>query len=90
MSLGTEVGLGPRGIVLHGNPAPPKMGTAPSPFLGPCVYCVQTAGYLKMPLVIDLVPGHVVLDGDPAPFVRGRKGHRSSPLFGPCLLWPNR
>jgi len=35
---------------------------------------------------IGLGPGHIVLDGYLAP----PKGHRSpSPIFGPCLLWPN-
>jgi len=36
---------------------------------------------------VDLVPGHIVLDGDPAPH-RPKKGH-SAPIFGSCLLWPN-
>jgi len=31
-------------------------------------------------------PGHIVLDGDPAP---SPKGHSLFPIFGPCLLWPN-
>ena len=35
---------------------------------------------------IDLGPGHIVLDGDPA-FPRER-GTVDPPLFGPCLLWP--
>jgi len=41
---------------------------------------------MRMPLgrEVDLGPGHIVLDGDPAPL---RKGHSSPPLFGPCLLW---
>ena len=34
---------------------------------------------------VDLVPGHSLLDWDPArPYERGR----TAPLFGPCLLWP--
>ena len=34
---------------------------------------------------VDLVPGHIVLDGVPAPRERGI----ADPLlFGPCLLWP--
>jgi len=33
---------------------------------------------------IGLGPGHIELDGDPAP---RRKG--APPLFGSCLLWPN-
>jgi len=32
---------------------------------------------------VGLGPGHTVLDGDPAPH------STRSPLFGPCLLWPN-
>jgi len=82
-----EVGLCPGHIVLDGDPAPPpqKKG-AQSPFSGH-VYCGQTAGWIKMPLgtEVDLVPGDIELDGDPAP--PPLKGH--TPLFGPCLLWPN-
>jgi len=32
---------------------------------------------------VDLGPGHIVLDGDPAPAAKD-----SPHLFGPCLLWP--
>jgi len=32
MKLGMQVGLGPGHIVLDGDPAPPKRGTAPPPF----------------------------------------------------------
>jgi len=40
---------------------------------------------------VDLGPGDIVLDGDPAP---PRKGAQQPPTFrpmsfGPCLLWPN-
>jgi len=40
-----------------------------------------------MPLGVEigLGPGHIVLDGDPAPLPK--KG--TAPTFGPCLLWPN-
>jgi len=33
------------------------------------VYCVQTAGWIKMPLgtEVGIGPGDIVLDGDPAP-----------------------
>jgi len=31
---------------------------------------------------VGLGPGHIVLDGDPAP-------KQPLPIFGPCLLWPN-
>jgi len=53
------------------------------------VYCGQTVGWIKIPLgtEVGVGPGHIVLDGDPAP---PRKGAQQSPIFGPCLLlWPN-
>ena len=58
-------------------PAPPR-GTAPSQFLAVC--CGQTARWIKMPLgaEVGLGPGHIVLDGDPAP---PKNGH--SPYFSP-------
>jgi len=34
---------------------------------------------------VDLSPGHIVLDGDPAP---PAKGAQQPPSFSPCLLWP--
>jgi len=50
------------------------------------VYCGQTVGWIKMKLgkEVGLGPGHIVIDGDPAP----PKGH-SPPNFRPCPLWPN-
>ena len=52
------------------------------------MYCGQTVGRIKMKLgtEVGLSPGHIVLDGDPAPLPQ--KG-TAAPLFGPCLLWPN-
>ena len=66
------------------------------------VYCGQTVGWIKMKLgmQVGLVPGHIVLDADPAPF---RKGTQQPPLSkftgagfacvhiirDQCLLWPN-
>jgi len=52
------------------------------------VYCGQTAGWIKTPLgmEVDLCPGHIVLDGDPAPPVKAAQ--QPPPLFGPCLMWP--
>jgi len=57
------------------------------PVFGSCL-CGQTAGWMKMPLGIevDLGPGHIVLDGVPAPHERGTAA--PPPLSGPCLLWP--
>jgi len=50
------------------------------------VYCGQMAGWMTTPLgtEVDLGPGHIVLDGVPAP----TEGAQWPPLFGPCLLWP--
>jgi len=50
------------------------------------VYCGQTVGRIKMKLgtQVGLAPGHIVLDGDPAPPIGAQP-----PIFGPCLLWPN-
>jgi len=52
------------------------------------VYCGQTVGWTKMKLGVQvgLSPGHIALDGDPAP--PPLKGTRP-PVFGRCLLWPN-
>jgi len=65
MPLGTEVGLGP-GDVLHGAQLPLK-GARPQ--FSAHVYCGQMAGWMKMPVgaEVDLSPGHIVLDRDPAP-----------------------
>jgi len=51
------------------------------------VYCGQTVGRIKMKLgtQVGLVPGHTVLDGDPALTAKGAQ----PPIFGPCSLWPN-
>jgi len=39
---------------------------------------------------VGLGPGHIVLDGDPAPSPPPKKmGHSTPTVFGPCLLWPN-
>jgi len=50
------------------------------------VYCGPTAGWIKMPLgtVVDVGPGYIVLDGDPAP--RPRKGHSSPLSFRPMSI----
>jgi len=53
------------------------------------VHCGHTAGRIKMKLGthVDLGPGHIVLDGDPAP--PPPKGHTPQPIFGPYRLRPN-
>jgi len=52
------------------------------------VYCGQTVGRIKMKLgmQVGLSPGHIALNGDPAP--PPPKG-RSPPIFGLYLLQPN-
>ena len=71
----------------------PKKGR---PQISAHVYCSQTTAWIKMPLgtQVGLGSGDFVLDGDvldrndPAP--PPKKGDRApSPIFGPCLLWPN-
>jgi len=49
------------------------------------VYCGQTVGCIKMKLgvVVDLGPGHIVLDDTAAPTLCVRI------IRGSCLLWPN-
>jgi len=48
----------------------------------------QTVGRIKIKLgmQVGLGPGHIVLDGDPAPLPQR---DRSPLIFGPYLLWPN-
>ena len=67
MPLGTEVGVGPGHIVLDGDPAPPKRGTALQFSYHFC--CGQTAGLIKMPLgtEVGLDPGDIMLHENPAP-----------------------
>jgi len=66
---------------------PPKRGTA-APHFSAYVCCGKIAGWIKMPLgtEVGLSPGHIVLDGNPAPIP---KGHSPPPILGPYLLWPN-
>jgi len=68
----------------------PKKGADPQ--FSAHVYCSQTAGWVKMALGMDvgLGPEDIVLDGDPSAAPLPKRGAEpSSPIFGPCLLWPN-
>ena len=67
----------------------PKKGAERPPQFSAYVYCVQTAGCVKMALGMEvgLGPGHIVLDGDPASVPK--KVAEPPPIFGPFLLWPN-
>jgi len=56
-----QVGLGPVHIVLDGDAAPlPQKGTAPQ--FSAHICCGQTAGWIKMPLGMEVAlgPGHIV------------------------------
>jgi len=69
----------------------PKGAQPQCPQFSAHVCCGQAAGWIKMPLGMEVGlgpgpgPGDIVLDGDPAP----QKWGHSTPNFGPCLLWPN-
>ena len=77
---GVEVGLGPGDTVIWG-PIPMKKVGGTAPF-STHVYCGQTAGWIKMPLGMEvgLDLGDFVLVGDPAP-PQEKREH--------SLLWPN-
>jgi len=88
MPVGTEVRIGQTTLCQMGTKLPSsKRGRSPLPNFRP-VYCGQTAGWIKMALRMEvgLGPGHMVLDGDPAPIPK--KGTQP-PIFGSFLLWPN-
>jgi len=84
MPLGTDVRLNPGDSVLDGDPSayatlcsmwtqlPEKGHTHPTQFMAH-VYCGQMTGWMTTPLgtEVDLGPGHIVLDGVPAPAKRG-------------------
>jgi len=70
MPFDMEVGFGPGHIVLAGEPAPPKRGTAPPPTFRPMfIVAKRLAGWLKVRLgtKVGLGPGNIVFDADPAP-----------------------
>ena len=68
---------------------PQKGGGAPSPIFAH-VHCGKTAGWIKTALGTQesLGPGHIVLDGDPAPLPQ-KVGRAPSQISCPFLLWPN-
>jgi len=64
--LGTEVGLGPGHIALHGDPAPPSERHSPN--FWPVSVVVKQLDGSRMPLGRDtgLGPGDIVLDAGPS------------------------
>jgi len=70
-------------------PFPPK---EQDPQFSVRICCGQMVGWIKIPLGMEvgLGPGNFVLDGNPAPPPqKGDGAPSSSPIFSPCLLWPN-
>ena len=73
--------------MLDGDPAPLPHNWHSLPQFSVNICCGKTAGWIKMPLgtEVSLGPGDIVLDGGkPAP-----QKMSTSPIFSPCLLWPN-
>jgi len=66
-------------------PSLPQKGHSLQIF-GP-TYCGQTAKCIRVPLSteVGLGSGDIVLDGEPAPLLKGAQ----PPIFGPCVLWHN-
>jgi len=44
---------------------------------------------MKLGMQVGLGPGHIMLDGDPAPLPKKGTQPPITPIFGACLLWPN-
>jgi len=73
----------------------PKKGAEPPPQFSAHVHCGQMAGWIKMALgmqvgfgmQVGLGPGHIVLDGDPAPLPK-KEAESPSSIFDPRLLRP--
>jgi len=76
-----------RHCVRWGPSSPPLKGHSPQ--FSANVLCGQTAGWIKMPLGMEvgLGPDDFVLNADPV--CSRKKGTAPHPIFGPCLLWPN-
>jgi len=88
MPLDMEVGLSPGDFVLDGDlPPSRKRGQMPPPKFLACVYCGQTAGWIKTALGMEvgLSPGDFVSDGDPAPPQKGG----GAPNFRPISIVAN-
>jgi len=85
IKLGTQVGLGPRHIVLDGDPAPPPPKGHSPPQFSVHICRGQIAAWIKMSLGMELGrgPGDFVIDGDPAPSLE--RGRSPSSIFGPFL-----
>jgi len=79
--LGIEVYATTRRLLLHMDPhSPPQIGPGGVPQFSAHVYCGQTAGWIKMPVGMEVGfgPLDIVLDGDPS---APTKIWRTSPQF---------
>ena len=89
MLFGTDVGLGLRDIVLHGDPDPPPLNGHSPPIFGQCSLWPNDwmdkdgTWYGGRPRPRRLCDGW----GSSYPQKRGHT--HLHPIFGPCLLWPN-
>ena len=91
MSLGMEVGIGPRRLCVRWGPRSPVLKgeqSPPPPKFSANVYCGQTAGWMKMVLGMEVGPGDFVLDGDPVPFPK--RGRSPLPNFRPISIVAKR
>ena len=77
--------------MFDGYPAHPlsKKGAEPPSQFSANFYCAQTTGCITMPLGMEgsLSPGDCFSMGIQLP--SPKRGRSPSPIFGPCLLWPN-
>jgi len=82
------IGLGQGHIVLHWDPAPPPHKGGTSQHFSGYVYCGQTAGWIKMPLGMELGlgPCQIVLDGDSAPATPAKGAQQPRPSFRPMPI----
>jgi len=81
----------PRRLCVRWGPRPfLQKGAEPPPEFSAHFYCGQTTRCTKMPLGMDvgLIPGDIVLDGDPV-LPPQQRGQSLLPIFGPFLLCPN-
>jgi len=82
----------PRGLCVRWRTIPPDKVAEPPQKFSAHVYCGQTAGWIKMPLCMEVgrrprPTRHCVRCGPSYP---RKKWHtHSHPVFDPCILWPN-
>jgi len=91
MKLGTEVGLGPGYIVLGGDPVPHKGVLQFPPIFGPCL--LWPNGWMDQDTTLygsRLIPGDIVLDGDPAAAPPKKSGGTEPRQFWPMSIVAKR